>query len=154
MNQLLKLIFAVICILPCFWAVSKSDKPNVKRYEEYIQKCEACANTQTKLSSALKVYCQKHSTVGNVKDSDKFERVESLLIDSGCLENNYRKPDSTCCYAIVDEKVICIRHAGINEIENNIASAKRAIEKDASTKKYDYLLVLVGTLIFLVGLFT
>ncbi len=153
MNQLLKIVFVVICALPCFLAVSKSYKTNVSSYEEYIQKCEACADTQTKLNSALMVYCQKHSSVGNVKNSDKFERVESLLIDSGCLENNYRKPDSTCNYAIVDEKVICIRHAGINEIEANVASAKRAIEKDTSTKKFDYLLVSIGTLIVIVGLF-
>ena len=153
MKSVLKILFFMICTIPCIWSVVKAYQPKFDKYETYIKDCKACEDTQRKLQLALLSYSGPSTSIGNVRDETDFLRVERLLIDSGCLDRNYNRSSKECFYVIVDKKVICACHADVEDIDANIERANRMLEKKCNNRRFDLIEVAFGCLILFFGLF-
>lgn len=153
MKLAIKIIFLLVCVIPCLVAVFKDHAPSIKKYEEYIINCEDCLTTQKALNNALSRYNSDNSKISDVRDDDEFERIEKLLMDSGYLKNNYSHATKDCFFVINEDGIVCGCHGTIEALENNISSAKNLYEKKLSYRKYDIVCVLLGGVTLIAGLF-
>lgn len=137
MKSVLKILFLMICAIPCIWSIVKSYQPKIDNYEKYIKICKDCEYTQRKLQSALNSYSDLNSPIGDVRDEADFLNVEKLLINSGCLEKDYNRSTEECFYVIVDKEVTCTCHADVEDIEENIKRANYMLEKKYHSRQCD-----------------
>lgn len=150
---ILRWIIFIVTVVASIVAVRSSYLPTRISFSEYINEYKACLGIQKQIESAINDYDSLNALFDDVRTDDDFYRVERELINSHKLAPDYNKNKPEACFFVIENgKVCCVCHSDEDQVNNNIKSVERLINRFSSDENFDYIFIAIGAVMLYSGL--
>ena len=153
MKVILRWIIFIVTVVTSIIAVKFSYIPTKASFYDFIKEYKACLSIQDQLEFAIHDYGFGDALFDDVRNDEDFNRVERELIDHRNLDPDYNKNKPEGCFFVIKNgKVCCVCHSDEGQVNNNIKSVERLINRFSSDENFDYIFIAIGAIMLYRGL--
>ncbi len=150
---ILRWIIFIVTVVASIVAVRSSYLPTRISFSEYINEYKACLGIQKQIESAINDYDSLNALFDDVRTDEDFNQVERELIDHRNLDPDYNKNKPEGCFFVIKNgKVCCVCHSDEDQVNNNIKSVERLINRFSTDESFDYIFIAIGAVMLYSGL--